>query len=625
MTGDIIKPIYGEAWASSGEKLSPTEIKVQSGWVQEMMPYQWENFLQNRQDTALLELLQKGVPEWSVDQEYLGNKSIVTYNGYTYQAKSTNTGNLPTDSAYWKRTSPNVTDSGIVTLGSGGTGATNATDARNNLELGTAATVSADTIVFKSVTGNAPAADKWTSPISLSLSGGATGSTSLDGSGNATISVSGLNASSISSGTVPSVALSNATLKTSPTGSTVLASGATSERDLTPQEGYTRWNKTTKVVEVFNGTSWVVNTSQSEAYLLDRTNHTGVQPISTVSGLQAELVSKLPISGGVLSGNLTVPSLNGGQIAGMRNKIINGKMEIAQRGTSFPAIVSGSYSLDRWQISGSTDGVASVSQQADAPGNNEFQYSLRCEVATADTSIDAPQVAGIAQAIEGYSARDLIGRTFTLSFWVRSSKTGTHCVSFRNATPDSSYVTEYTINAANTWEQKSITVHGGLITVGAWNWTNGVGLSVYFTTASGSNYQTTPCAWQVGSFLATTNQVNCLDTVGNIFAITGVQLEVGEDATPFEHRPYGVELALCQRYYQKIQVSIYSSTSITTSYTNRCNMRASPSLTYTTGYTQGNPDTLVASQPEIDRFRVIKNGGTDDSGGELIVSLGAEL
>ena len=285
---DIVRPIYGEAWASSGEKLSPTEIKVQSGWVQEMMPYQWENFLQNRQDTTLLYLLQKGVPEWSVDQEYIGNKSIVTHNGYTYQAKSTNTGNLPTDSVYWKRTSPNVTDSGIVTLGSGGTGATNATDARTNLGLGTAATISADTIVFKSVTGNAPAADKWTSSISLSLSGGATGNTSLDGSGNATINVSGLNASSISSGTVPSSALTNATLKTSPVGSTILAAGLTSERDLSPLEGYTRWNKTTKVVEVFNGTSWTVNTSQSEAYLLNRANHTGTQPITSISGLESQ-------------------------------------------------------------------------------------------------------------------------------------------------------------------------------------------------------------------------------------------------------------------------------------------------------------------------------------------------
>ena len=351
---DIVRPVYGEAWASSGEKLSPTEIKVQSGWVQEMMPYQWENFLQNRQDTTLLYLLQKGVPEWSVDQEYIGNKSIVTYNGYTYQAKSTNTGNLPTDSIYWKRTSPNVTDSGVVTLGSGGTGATNATDARTNLELGTAATVSADTIVFKSVTGNAPAADKWTASISLSLSGGATGTVLVDGSSNATLNVTGLNASSISSGTVPSTALSNATLKTSPTGSTVLAAGLTSERDVSPAEGYARWNKTTKVVEVFNGTSWVVNTSQSETYLLNRANHTGTQAIATVTGLQSALDSKLPTAGGVLSGNLTVPSLNGGQLAGMRNKIINGNFGVNQRSVSGTVtLAAGAYGHDRWKAGAS--------------------------------------------------------------------------------------------------------------------------------------------------------------------------------------------------------------------------------------------------------------------------------
>ena len=252
-----------------------------------------------------------------------------------------------------------------------------------------------------------------------------------------------------------------------------------------------------------------------------------------------------PATGSTVSIDSFVPA---GQF-GWRNKIINGDMNIAQRGTSFAAIANQAYSLDRWIYGNTSAAVATVTQQADVPSSNEFQYSYRYAVTTADTSIAASDAAYVVQFVEGYNARDLIGRTFTLSFWVRSSKTGTHCVKFGNSSADRSYVTEYTINAANTWEQKSITVSGGLITAGTWNWTNGIGLAVFWTLAAGSTFQTTAGAWQTGNFLATANQVSCLDTVGNIFAITGVQLEVGSVATPFEHRPYGTELALCQRYY----------------------------------------------------------------------------
>lgn len=249
-----------------------------------------------------------------------------------------------------------------------------------------------------------------------------------------------------------------------------------------------------------------------------------------------------------MAGDLTVPSLNGGQLAGMRNKIINGKMEIAQRGTSFVAPSNGTYTLDRWVQFNTTAAAYTLSQQSDVPTGNEFQSSLRVAVTTADTSIAASDLVAVRQWVEGFNARDLIGRTFTLSFWVRSSKTGVHCTSVKNTGGDRSFVIEYTISAANTWEQKTITVIGGLITAGTWNWTSGQGLAVDFALAAGSTYHTTANAWQTGNFVATANQVNCLDTVGNIFAITGVQLEVGEVATPFEHRNYGTELALCQRY-----------------------------------------------------------------------------
>jgi hypothetical protein len=234
-----------------------------------------------------------------------------------------------------------------------------------------------------------------------------------------------------------------------------------------------------------------------------------------------------------------------------RNKIINGKMDISERGGSFPAIAANAYFLDRWAIGigGSTSAVLTASQQTDAPTNNEFLQSLRLAVTTADTSIASTEFVSIRQRVEGYNVRDLIGRTFTLSFWVRSSKTGIHCVSLQNSGVDRSYVAEYTITTANTWEQKTITVSGGLITAGTWNWTAGIGLAVEWALAAGTSFHTTAGAWQTGNFRATANQVNCLDSTSNIFAITGIQLEVGSVATPFEHRPFGAELALCQRYY----------------------------------------------------------------------------
>lgn len=571
---DIVRPVYGEAWASSGEKLSPTEIKVQSGWVQEMMPYQWENFLQNRQDTTLLYLLQKGVPEWSVDQEYIGNKSIVTYNGYTYQAKSTNTGNLPIDSVYWKRTSPNVTDVGVVTLSSGGTGATNATDARTNLGLGTAATVSADTIVFKSITGNAPAADKWTSPISLSLSGGATGNTSLDGSGNATINVSGLNASSISSGTVPSSALTNATLKTSPVGSTILAAGLTSERDLSPFEGYTRWNKTTKVVEVFNGTSWTVNTNQSEDYLLNRANHTGTQPIATVTGLQTALDSKLSSSGGVLSDNLTVPSLNGGPLAGMRNKIINGGCQVTQR--SVPTITAspqyGSCDRHIGFISGGSGISGFISQNPNASFNSGFAFWLASVSYTSGTW-------AYQHRIEGLNCRNLNGKTVTVSFKIAQD--------FGTARP----VTVSLAKANSNDNFGTVTTVGSAVTTAAIpsNISATTTISCQFTIPAGD--ADTGLMLQIADSTATTV------TTKNVL-IGDIQLETGSVATPFEFRAIGLEEVLCKRYYQTIRTLLRETTN-DFQQSWPVSMRASPTLTLSPDSGSGG----VVSPDGVSAFR----------------------
>jgi hypothetical protein len=192
-----------------------------------------------------------------------------------------------------------------------------------------------------------------------------------------------------------------------------------------------------------------------------------------------------------------------------------------------------------------------VTQSTDVP-NNTFQSSYKVDVTTVDSSIAAGDYAFISQKIEGYNVRDLIGTTFTVSFWVKSPKTGVHCVSFSNSGQNRSYIKEYTIAAVNTWEYKTVTVTGGLITAGTWNWTNGEGLEVGFSLATGSTYQTTSDAWQTGDLLGTASQVNVMDNTANDFFLTGVQLEPGPVATPFEQRPIGTELALCRRYYEEV-------------------------------------------------------------------------
>lgn len=338
--------------------------------------------------------------------------------------------------------------------------------------------------------------------------------------------------------------------------------------------------------DIANGGGAAVRADINNALAAVRTLNSGATaPVSPVAGMlwydTATNTLKQRNSGNTAWVAAAELIAGGGQLAGMRNKIINGKMEIAQRGTSFAA--GSGYTLDRWTYTAVTTAVATISQQADVPASNEFQYSYRFAVTTADTSIAAGDIAQVQQFIEGFNARDLIGRTFTLSFWVRSTKTGTHCVALTNSGANRSYVSEYTVSAANTWEYKTITVAGGLITAGTWGWTSGVGLGVRFVLACGTTFQTTANAWQTGDFRATSNQVNCLDSNTNIFAITGVQLEVGGVATPFEHRPIGVELALCQRYFQRPAAFMSGGTETTTvasfGYSYPVSMRVAPTFT----------------------------------------------
>jgi len=240
-----------------------------------------------------------------------------------------------------------------------------------------------------------------------------------------------------------------------------------------------------------------------------------------------------------------------------RNKIINGAMVIDQRnaGATVTASAAGSYfAVDRTLFFKNSSATFSL-QRVSVVAPPNFPNSLGIEVLTAASSTAAQSVV-FQHNIEGLNTADLgfgtaSAQAVTLSFWVRSSVTGTYCASFRNAAFNRSYVVEYNIAAANTWEFKTITIAGD--TAGTWATDTSTGLRVSFDLGSGSDGNATAGAWTASAATRTTNQVNWANTAGATFFITGVQLEAGTVATPFEHRSFGQELALCQRYYYRVQ------------------------------------------------------------------------
>jgi hypothetical protein len=233
----------------------------------------------------------------------------------------------------------------------------------------------------------------------------------------------------------------------------------------------------------------------------------------------------------------------------MRNRIINGAMVIDQRNAG-AAITASGFPVDRFGSAFSTDGAFSAQQDSSAPAG--FTNSVKCTTTTADASLSASQYWFFRQRIEGYNVADLgfgtaAAKTITLSFWVRSSLTGTFSGSVLNGDTNRSYPFNYTISAADTWEQKSVTIAGD--TSGTWNKTNGNGMVVAWSLGIGSNFQGTANAWGAAEAYGTAGSVSVIGTLSATWYVTGVQLEVGTQATSFEYRQYQQELALCQRYF----------------------------------------------------------------------------
>lgn len=246
---------------------------------------------------------------------------------------------------------------------------------------------------------------------------------------------------------------------------------------------------------------------------------------------------------------------NSASLGGFKNKIIGGDFSTNpwQRGTGFSFVGStnNGYSADRWAWSNS--GTANVNITKDSPVISIAQAgrlvtaSLLIQVTVADVTSAPTDTVFLDHAIEGYNFIALAQRPMVLTFLHAHSKVGTYCVTLRNSGNDRSFVAEYTQAVANTWELATIKIPASP-SAGTWNYTNGRGLSVGFALKVGSNFRTTPGAWQTGTFLATANQVNALDAVNNAFRLALIQIEAGNVATPFEDRMVQTELALSQRY-----------------------------------------------------------------------------
>ena len=280
---------------------------------------------------------------------------------------------------------------------------------------------------------------------------------------------------------------------------------------------------------------------------------------------------------------------------GMVNRIINGAMMIDQRNAGASVTTGSGYSLDRWQLNSSQSSKFTVQQNAGSVTPPAGFTKYLGVTSSSAYSLGAGDYFNLDHHIEGLNVADLAWGTagaqpVTLSFWVRSSLTGVFGGSITNNLFNRSYPYTYNINSANTWEYKTVTIAGD--TTGTWAVDNTTGMNVLFGLGVGSTYSGTAGAWAGTNYNSATGATSVVGTSGATFYITGVQLEKGSTATSFDYRPYGQELALCQRYYAKLKndgvgqnVALCSGRQQTTTVSHiiaifPSSMRAEPTFSY---------------------------------------------
>lgn len=332
---------------------------------------------------------------------------------------------------------------------------------------------------------------------------------------------------------------------------------------------------------------------------------------------------------GVVNADLMTTSdgVSSAGLYGMKNRLINGDMRIDQRnaGASVTPANTGQYLVDRWFYNGAQSSKVTAQQNSGSVTPPAGYTNYQGIVSSSAYSVLSTDYFQLTQAIEGLNVADLAwgtasAATVTLSFWVRSSLTGTFGGSFRNSATNRSYPFSYAISSANTWEQKTITIAGD--TSGTWLTTNGVGIYVAFSLGSGTTFSGTSGAWTAGNLISATGATSVVGTSGATFYITGVQLEKGSTATSFDYLDYGRSLALCKRYFRRmggetaadIIVQGYNSASQGASCTISLDtgMRTAPTVTQVGTWTVVSAGTTVfyPSSTSIGFQRTVSSTGT---------------
>ncbi len=296
-----------------------------------------------------------------------------------------------------------------------------------------------------------------------------------------------------------------------------------------------------------------------------------------------------------------------------RNIIINGDMSIAQRGTSTSSITGNGYhTIDRFQTINTSLGTWTQSQSTDVPSGQGFAKSLKMVCTTADASPASSDLLQLRTAFEGQNLQYLnfgtsSAKSLTLSFWVKSNKTGTYTMVFFHRDATKQFSKSYTISSANTWEKKTITVVGN--TANGIDNDNAKSFDIWFNLGAGSNFTSgsLSSSWEAETEANyAVGQVNLADNTANEWYITGVQLEAGQTASEFEFLPHDVNRRRCDRYFQRILSdsaytafgagTVYNSTLAPTFVPYRLEMRSSPTFSVSNVlFTQGDSSKGVTS------------------------------